>query len=149
MFFTKASIVLLYQRIFLPVPDQKTVIWWAIWFVFWFNLIYTIAIILTVTTECVGKEDKVARGEQCLKQSALSISATVINVISDLIILVIPIVAIWGLQMAQKPKFRVTAVFSVGVMQVASLCRRFNLPKYWRLTFTLGVCLLVSPGWGI
>ena len=149
MFFTKASIVLLYQRIFIPVPDRKTIIWWAIWFVFWWNLLYTIALVLTVTTDCVGKKDKVAKGEECLKQSALVISATVINVISDVMILVIPIVAIWGLQMAKKPKFRLTAVFSVGAMQVPSLCRRFMVQSFWRLTFALGVCSLVLPGWGI
>lgn len=134
MFFTKASIVLLYQRVFVPVPNRKTIIWRAIWFVFWWNLLYTIALILTVTTECVGKEDKVARGEECLKQSALVISATVINVVSDLMILVIPIVAIWGLQMAKKPKFRLTAVFSVGAMQVPSFCRRFKVQRFKGLT---------------
>lgn len=116
MFFTKASIVLLYQRIFIPAGSRKTIVWWAIWFVFWWNLLYTVALILTVTTECVGKEDKVARGEECLKQSAVVISATVINVVSDLMILVIPIIAIWGLQMAKKPKYRLLAVFSVGTM---------------------------------
>jgi len=121
MFFTKASIVLLYQRIFITTQSRKTVIWWAIWFVFWWNLLYTVAVILTVTTECVGKEDKVAKGEQCIDQSAFVISATVINVVSDLMILIIPIVAIWGLQMAKRPKLRLSAVFAVGLMQAFTI----------------------------
>ena len=121
MFFTKASIVLLYQRIFIPVKSARSIIWWAIWFVFWWNLLYTVALILTVSTECVGKEDKVAKGEECLDQSALVILATVINVVSDLMILIIPIVAIWGLQMAREPKLRLSAVFAVGLMQVATI----------------------------
>lgn len=116
MFFTKASIVLLYHRIFLPIQFQKAVVRSAVWFVFWWNLLYTIALILTVTTECVGKEDKVARGQECLNQAALIISAAVINVVSDLMIFIIPIVAIWSLQLAKKSKFRVSAVFAVGAM---------------------------------
>ena len=120
MFFTKASIVLLYQRVFIPSQSRKGVIWWAIWFVFWWNLLYAVALILVVTTECIGKEARVAKGEECLDQSAVVIGATVINVVSDLMILAIPIVAIWGLQMAKKPKMRLLSVFAVGLMQVSA-----------------------------
>lgn len=86
----------------------------SIWFVFYWNLLYAIALVLTVATECVGKADRVARGEECLDQYAVLICASVINVVSDLMILVIPIVAIWGLQMAKEKKLRLSAVFAVG-----------------------------------
>ena len=104
MLFTKASIVLLYQRIFILDKSPKAGIWWAFWFVFWWNLLYTVALILVFTTECVGKADRVAKGEECLDQSAIIMSATVINVVTDLMILVIPMVVIWGLRMNKKPK---------------------------------------------
>ena len=120
MFFTKASIVLIYQRIFIPVKTHKTIIWYAIWFVFWFNLLYTIALILVITTQCVGKEKQQARGENCLNQPALVVSASVINVVTDLMILIIPLVAIWGLQMTKKHKIRLSTVFAVGAMCVTS-----------------------------
>lgn len=116
MFFTKASIVLLYQRLFVPGQVQRTATWWAIWFVFWFNLLYTVALIITVTTECVNKQDKVAKGEDCLNQAAVVISATVINVVSDLMILAIPVFVIWGLQMPRERKVRLSAVFAVGAL---------------------------------
>ena len=116
MFFTKASIVLLYQRIFIPTQSRKSVIWWAIWFVFWFNLLYTVALILVITTQCVGKEEQKARGEECVSQSALVISASVINVVTDLMILITPVVAIWGLQMAKKPKVRLSLIFAIGTL---------------------------------
>ena len=114
MFFTKVSIVLLYHRIFVPLGSAKTGIFWAIWFVFWWNLLYAVALVLTVATECVGKADKVARGEECVNQYAVLICASVINVVSDLMILVIPIVAIKGLHMAPQKKLRLSAVFGVG-----------------------------------
>lgn len=57
-----------------------------------------------MATECVDKAEKVAMGEECLDQYAVLICASVINVVSDLMILVIPIVAIWGLHMAKEKK---------------------------------------------
>ena len=114
MFFTKTSIVLLYHRLFVPPGSTRTAIFWSIWFVFWWNLLYAVALIVTITTECVGKADKVARGEECVNQYAVLICASVINVVSDLMILVIPIVAIWGLHMARQQKIRLSAVFAVG-----------------------------------
>ena len=74
------------------------------------------ALILVITTECVGKADKVAKGEECLDQSAIVISATVINVVTDLMLLIIPMVVIWGLRMNKKPKLRLSAIFAVGLL---------------------------------
>ncbi|KAL8726450.1 MAG: hypothetical protein Q9181_006047 [Wetmoreana brouardii] len=118
MFFTKASIVLLYYRLFIPDSSKRTGVWWAIWFVFWWNLLYTVALVLTVTTDCVGKGDKVAKGEECVNQSAVVICATVINVVSDLMILIIPIAAIWGLQIAKTKKLRLSAVFATSTAKI-------------------------------
>lgn len=117
IFFTKASVVLLYYRIFIPDSSRRTGVWWAIWFVFWWNLLYTVALVLAVTTNCVRKGAKLAaKGQECVKQPVVVLGATVINVVSDLMILIIPIVAIWGLQMGKKKKLRVLAVFAVGLM---------------------------------
>ncbi|KAL8765465.1 MAG: hypothetical protein Q9194_006559 [Teloschistes cf. exilis] len=116
MFFTKASIVLLYHRIFVPDSIRRTGVWWAIWFVFWWNLLYTVALVLVVTTDCIRKETEVGKSQECLKQPVVVFGATVINLVSDLMILIIPMIAIWGLQMAKKKKLRVLAVFAMGSM---------------------------------
>lgn len=114
--FTKASIILFYQRLFVPSGTRWTTIWCAIWFVFWFNLLYALALVLTVSTQCVGKEALVAQGKECVNQFAVLIGASVINVTTDLMILVIPIVAIWGLQMPLDKKWRVSLIFAVGAL---------------------------------
>ncbi len=67
-------------------------------------------------TECVGKAEKVARGENCINQYAVLICASVINVVSDLMILVIPIVAIWGLHMSKEKKIKLSTIFAVGLL---------------------------------
>ena len=50
-FFTKASILLLYRRLFIVDGSKKTGTWWAIWSVSWYNLLYALAFVLTVTTQ--------------------------------------------------------------------------------------------------
>lgn len=74
------------------------------------------ALVLVVTTDCIRKETDVAKSQECLKQPVVVFSATVINLVSDLMILIIPMIAIWGLQMAKKKKLRVSAVFAMGSM---------------------------------
>ncbi|KAL9125699.1 MAG: hypothetical protein Q9217_005144 [Psora testacea] len=145
MFFTKVAIVLLYHRLFIPPGSPKSGIFWGIWFVFWWNLLYAIALILTVTTQCVGKADRVARGKECLNQYAILISASVINVVSDLMILVIPIAAIMGLHMTTQQKIRVSAVFGVGSLGVlASVARLgYQVPEAKRANKTQIVMILL------
>lgn len=126
MFFTKASIILFYHRLFCSPRLGKGPTYWAIWFVFWWNLLYAVSLVLTVTTECVGKAAQQARGEACVNQYAVLICASVINVISDLMILIIPIAAIWRLQMLWDKKIRLFALFAVGILGVASSIARLG-----------------------
>lgn len=116
MFFTKASIILFYHRLFVPAESPRTAIFWPIWFIFWWNLLYAVALVVTVATECVGKADIVARGGECLNEYAVLICASVINVVSDLVILIIPITVIWNLQMSMEKKVRLSALFAVGTL---------------------------------
>ena len=116
MFFTKAAILLLFHRLFIVDRTRRTSIWWAIWFVFYWNLLYAIALILSVAFQCVGKADRVAAGKECYNEFAVLMCASVINVTTDLMILVIPIVAIWGLKLPSAKKWRLSAVFAVGLL---------------------------------
>ena len=79
---------------------------------------------ITVATECVGKADIVAAGGRCIDEYAMLIFASVVNAISDVMILLIPIVGIWGLQLPMAQKRRLSAVFFIGGLGVlASLAR--------------------------
>ena len=111
---TKVSFLLFYHRLLIPKGTRFTRIWWAIWLCFWYNVLYAISLVITVATECVGKADKVAKGEQCVNEYAVLTGASVINVSSDLMILLIPIVSIWGLQMTAMRKWKLSIVFCFG-----------------------------------
>ena len=71
---------------------------------------------LAVAFECLGKNDLVAQGKQCIDDYAILISASVINVTTDIIILIVPIVAIWGLCMPREKKWKLSAIFAVGAL---------------------------------
>ena len=116
MCFTKTSIILLYQRLFIPPGTRGTKIWWSIWFTFWGNLLYAVAFVLTVAFECVGKDALVAAGKQCVDDFALLVCASVINITTDSMILFIPIAAVWRLQMPRGKKWRLSALFGIGTL---------------------------------
>lgn len=126
MCFTKISFLLFYQRIFIPAGSRRIPIWWTIWLCFWVNVLYAIALIITVSTQCIGKEAIVAAGGQCVNEYAVLICASVINVSSDLMILVIPIVCIWGLHMPAEKKRKLSAVFIIGGLAVLSSIARLG-----------------------
>ena len=116
MTFTKTAIVLFFHRLFVVDKSRRPPVWWVIWFVFWWNLLYAIALVLSVAFQCVGKDALVREGHECMNEYAVLVCASVINVTTDLMILTIPIFGLWGLQMPFGKKIRLFAVFAVGVL---------------------------------
>lgn len=114
MFFTKFSILLMFLRIFVPVPTPKNKISIAVWFVIWFNLLYCIALVLTVLLQCVGQKN--GPKHNCINTYYLVISASTINAITDIVMLIIPLVAVWNLQMPMRRKLGVSSVFAAGML---------------------------------
>ncbi|GAQ09920.1 hypothetical protein ALT_7241 [Aspergillus lentulus] len=58
-------------------------------------------------------------GRRCLDQSAALLADSVISVISDLIILVLPLPLTWSLQMSRNKKLRVIGILSAGGLATA------------------------------
>lgn len=90
----------------------------SVWFVFYWNLLYAIVLIIVmVANSCVGDHGKARNyltDTGCQDPHLILISTSVISVVSDLMILVIPIATIWGLHMAREKKIKLGAVFAVG-----------------------------------
>ncbi|KAL8757564.1 MAG: hypothetical protein Q9199_002135 [Rusavskia elegans] len=144
---TKISLLLLYQRLFITPGNRFTPIYWSIWITFWCNCLFAVAYAVALTTQCVGKSDLLAEGGQCIDEYAILISSSFINVAMDLAVLVIPIVAIWGLQMPAAKKRRLSGVFVLGglavLASVARLGYQFAVAKNpnQSIAFTIN-CLL-------
>ncbi|KAF2649967.1 hypothetical protein K491DRAFT_697686 [Lophiostoma macrostomum CBS 122681] len=122
IFFVKLSILLLYIRYFCPPQMGRTKIYWSSVVVIVFNFLYCIALVLTVTLQCAGKHAET--GQTCINSYALLLGASIINVSTDVVMLIIPIAAFWNLQMPLRRKLGLWAVFSVAGLAVASSVAR-------------------------
>lgn len=114
MFFAKLSILLLYVRLFFPKGVPRSLFWWVIQAVVWLNLLYTVGLILALALQCVPYHKPY--GESCVNQGLVLVSASIINIISDLLILIIPMVSVWRLNMSRKRKWAVWALFVFGLV---------------------------------
>ncbi|KAF2442625.1 hypothetical protein P171DRAFT_487845 [Karstenula rhodostoma CBS 690.94] len=119
----KVAILLLYLRIFVPHQTGSRQMWFWIWFMVVFNVVYCLVLILLIQLQCVGHKTPQANGS-CLDQHVLLITASAINVITEVAILIVAIVAVWGLRMPIGKKVACVAVLSFGSAGIAfSLAR--------------------------
>ena len=116
IFAAKLLILVQYLRIFAPIRGGFT--FWATHFLIWTNFMFYVAIFFVVIFECTPREKiwKPARQGTCVKINAVFITTGTWNVFSDLSILILPIRAIWLLQMATRKKWQISAVFATGLL---------------------------------
>ena len=119
--FTKLTILLMYRRIFSPrrwspfniaLRSFEAVL-----------ILFYIAITIAKIWECRPRAriwNKSIKGT-CIDIPRLLNTSGLFNTISDLLILLVPLKAVWNLNMKWKKKLGVIAVFSVGTMYVAQV----------------------------
>ena len=114
MFFTKASILLLYLRVFNPVRRTFIILHIVLWanFVFYFSGTFVEAF------QCVPIEKAwlpLLEGN-CFNQKAGQTASAAINTFSDFVILLVPIANVCGLQLYKKGRVGLIMIFSVGIL---------------------------------
>ncbi|KAI2615392.1 hypothetical protein GGR54DRAFT_642413 [Hypoxylon sp. NC1633] len=62
---------------------------------------------------------------RCINTQPALISSSAINMVSDITILILPVVTIWQLQMPMKSKLEAAPVFAVGVVAIVASIVRF------------------------
>lgn len=84
----------------------------------WLNLIYYTILTFTVIFSCqpISKAWDILADGKCLNTELQIVVAGIINTMSDLIILVLPHLKIWNLQMTPRRKRAVSVVFLFGTM---------------------------------
>ncbi|TVY78271.1 hypothetical protein LSUE1_G006774 [Lachnellula suecica] len=117
----KAALLLQLQRTF--APNRKGYVYTACQMLLWGNLAFYAGSFFAILFECVPQEriwNPTITTGHCIQTGDLLIAMGVINVISDLMILVLPLWAIAHLQMGTKLKLGVSAIFATGV--IAFVC---------------------------
>lgn len=78
-----------------------------------FNVVYCVVLILLVQLQCIRRAVPPPNGS-CLNQQVLLISASTINVMTEIAILAVAVVAVWGLRMPTSRKIAIVALLSFG-----------------------------------
>ena len=114
VWFAKAAVLVQLMRIF--TPNKSGPVYWTIHGLLWGNLALYIALFFAVAFECSPESkiwDPVQEGS-CIGQRTILLVQGPVNTLSNLFILLLPIWAIWHLQMETKRKMGMIAVFAVG-----------------------------------
>ncbi|GFF76359.1 hypothetical protein IFM61606_03816 [Aspergillus udagawae] len=125
IFITKLSVILLYLRVFAPSFRSKTFL--CIHALIWLNLGFYFADTIVKIFECSPRAkiwDKTLKGH-CININIPIIVTSSINVASDFLILVLPIVSVWRLQMRNSKKWGTSAIFAAGIF--ACMCSIMRL----------------------
>ncbi|KAF2117014.1 hypothetical protein BDV96DRAFT_644451 [Lophiotrema nucula] len=129
LFFVKASILALYHRIFTQTKFRYTV-----YVVTGFVTLYTIIVFFVNAFEC-PKNPRQAWSptfpDGCNNLPATYFSTASINILTDVMILLMPLRAFWQLNLHPKKRWALMGVFMVGgIAVIASIVRLYALYVY-------------------
>ncbi|KAI9035798.1 uncharacterized protein KD926_002902 [Aspergillus affinis] len=157
IFFIKLSILRQFLEVFSLTQDY---FFWTCHCLVWLNLIYYTILTFTVIFSCrpISKAwDVLITNGTCLNTEVQIVIAGIINTLSDLIILVLPHLKIWKLQMSPRRKRAVSVVFLFGIIACtgAALKIHYGLQLYNTTNNTsyqlylLGLCTIPEISGGI
>ena len=111
----KVSICLQFISIFTPERNAK---FWSILSYILVNMVYyTIAMFVTMfQCDPPAKLWNPFLPGYCLRYQNWILASGVVNMVSDLLMLLFPIICIWNLHMSRKQKWGVSAIFLVGTL---------------------------------
>lgn len=115
---TKISILLLYRRIF-PIWKLRCIAWAVGIFIF----AYSFAAVFVVIFAChpvQGVWNPLAKAK-CNNTNAAVLVMAIFNVVTDVIVLILPMPVVWGLELPKTRKFQVMAIFLLGSLYERSL----------------------------
>ena len=111
---TKASILLLFLRVFSPSRPVRISIHVALWA----NIGFYVPGFFMQLFWCVPRDAiwnlRMRQNARCLDAFGAQLASAAINVLSDLTILILPISTVWTLQMPGRKKLGILAVFATG-----------------------------------
>ncbi|KAI1186290.1 hypothetical protein F5B17DRAFT_404533 [Nemania serpens] len=145
---TKISILLLYKRIF-ATPKFVTMVWILIGLVVAWTLSFTLALFFS----CIPIQAQwyPSMEASCVNVVTLFTTAIITDVITDFLVLTLPIYKVWGLQMALGRKVPLIGIFLLGfLVSIIGVIRLKYLTLVWVIPPTainLDVSWIYAPVW--
>ncbi|KAI5206464.1 hypothetical protein E4T39_02430 [Aureobasidium subglaciale] len=118
MLFAKLSILLLYRRLF-PISNFAKR-WWA---VVAFTVAYSVGGVFASLFQCRPMESAwtlTTRPDYCISTEKFYTANAALNVVSDIMILILPVPIVWGLNTDIRKKIILTGLFSMGKHQLTT-----------------------------
>ncbi|KAF2234031.1 hypothetical protein EV356DRAFT_502646 [Viridothelium virens] len=131
--FTKLSCLLFYRRIFVPSGLMTGIIWSGVFFI---TVIYTVLLTMSVLNcQPIRKRWNPSVHGVCLPDGTLAYSSGAFNVLSDIFVLLLPLPAVWRLNMSVSKRAKILAVFGLGlIVVVMSITRLAKTPLAFKST---------------
>lgn len=86
----------------------------------WFNTLFYLSTMFVVIFQCNPRAKfwEPTLPGHCINIDVVDIVTAAINVLSDIVLLLLPLTCIWQLQMQSRSKVAVSAVFFTGILYV-------------------------------
>jgi hypothetical protein len=119
MFFIKFAIILQYIELFAPARVNRKM-YWAFHGLLWTNILFYITEVFVEIFRChpIPKAWNllITEGACPVDFLKLTVVAACINLASDIIILILPQICIWKLQMGSKQKAFISVLFLIAIL---------------------------------
>ena len=92
MICVKSSTLMDWARVFVPT-GTRNMFYWACWVLLWANVLYYTASVIILNLACTPREkiwDPTVPGGKCLNPRVLLVVSSSANVVSDILILLLP-----------------------------------------------------------
>ncbi|KAF1954670.1 hypothetical protein CC80DRAFT_123902 [Byssothecium circinans] len=115
MFFAKLALLLQIKRI--STPTRRTFIYYSTSLLIIANAIVYLAALIVFALICRPREKfwNPAVPGNCLDTGKTLLASSVVNLVSDVAVLVVPVIGVWGLGLGWRRKVGVGVVFGMGV----------------------------------
>ena len=116
IFPAKLCVLLQMMRVF--KGTNKDSVYWAIQALIWTNFGFYVSQFFGFIFAC-RPQAKLMHPEipgVCIDRNALLLTSSAINIVSDFSILLLPVFAVWKLQMTVQRKLGIAAVFAIGLL---------------------------------
>ncbi|KAI0868695.1 hypothetical protein GGS24DRAFT_494363 [Hypoxylon argillaceum] len=147
----KAAILLQWLRIFVA-RGTKGAFYWTCHALIWVNFLFYSSLVVTLCASCKPYRrvwDKTTPGTCSAKQEIIILATAVGNLISDLIIFLLPQRVIWQLHIKVQKKAGLAFIFFMGILGIISASFRVHASVRYLLSSDKTYTLTIVALWGV
>ena len=116
--FTKVTVLLQLLEIFVPRQTSSQARWYSLWTLIGLNAVFFTTLMFLEIFQCRPRKKiwNPMMAGTCININQTFVATGVINVVDDWVILILPLVWTWKLQLRTKQKIGVSLIFATGFL---------------------------------